>query len=269
MASGIGGIVPHAGPASGSSSPGTTASDALHVLPFGAVVDQGSSSDPQLQYLASLMTSPPAPGTYSSYSVTLKDGSNGTGGGNSSITTPGNFGAVSLPGESGANDYRNDIASNSTSKVMVGDWIDTKPGNMVGPTQQGLQDRLSSGNTAKDHYAGSYNDWYFGRSTYPVDNSIPAEVVDGVSHPYYLDPYRQDPNDAHIGVIPLITQPGKGGRAQVQVLGFAAFFIQDPNPSGSGSVVTGNFIGLTAPGQPTVSGSGGGGIWTTHIVAGS
>lgn len=233
----------------------------INVLPFGAVADQGSSSDPTLQYLASLLTGPPLPGSYSSYTVTLKDDSNG----GSSIQSSGNFGAISMPGEHGANDYRDDIANDSSSSVNVGDWIDTKPGNMVGPTQQGLTSRLSSDNIAKDHYFSSYDEWFFGRSSYPIDTSMPSVSVNGVAHPYYQDPYRQDPKDAHVGIVPLISAPGKGGRAQVQILGFAAFFIQNPEPDGSGSVVTGNFIGITVPGIAGTD-DGGGGVFATRMV---
>lgn len=235
----------------------------LNVLPFGAVADQGSSTDTTLQYLAGLLTNPPLPGVYANSAVTLKsDTSGGT-----SVGSSGNFGAISLPGENGANDYRNDLADDSTSSVSVGDWVSTKPGNMVGPTQQGLSDRLSTSNTAKDHYFSSYDDWFFGRSTYPVDPSMPAVTVNGVSHSYYQDPYRQDPNDAHLGYVPLITSPDKGGRAQIQILGFAEFFIQNPSPTDSGSVVTGNFIGAIDAGSSGTT-AGGGGVFSTQMVAG-
>jgi hypothetical protein len=54
-------------------------------------------------------------------------------------------------------------------------------------------------------------------------------------------------------------------RSRIQALGFAAFFIRNPNPSGS--VVTGNFIGaITSSGPGTTA--GGGGVSSTQRIAG-
>ncbi|MDD5089673.1 MAG: Tad domain-containing protein [Candidatus Wallbacteria bacterium] len=72
----------------------------------------------------------------------LKYGSGSAGG-----YGQGNFGALTLGGE-GANVYRDNIingVSNPDGRTYyVGKTIDTKPGNMNGPTVQGLADRIAS-----------------------------------------------------------------------------------------------------------------------------
>jgi hypothetical protein len=48
-----------------------------------------------------------------------------------------------IPGNSGADDYRRDIANCNTSIIPIGTLIDPEPGNMVGPTSQGVQDLIA------------------------------------------------------------------------------------------------------------------------------
>lgn len=61
----------------------------------------------------------------------------------------GNFGALSLgtdddydSKDSGASAYRQNLANGSPQIIRVGDQLLTKPGNMTGPTGQGLKDRI-------------------------------------------------------------------------------------------------------------------------------
>src|SRR5690606_28824307 len=51
---------------------------------------------------------------------------------------PGNFGALRLNG-SGGNVYRNNISGASCDvNIAIGQALDTEPGGMTGPTQQGV-----------------------------------------------------------------------------------------------------------------------------------
>ena len=234
--------------------------------PWGPVADQpnpDSSLDPTLRsdliFLNSLLTNPPANFTYQTRQITLK-AINMSG---STIGTMGNFGAIDLTAANGGNDYRTNIGYNSSDPIEVGDQLTTLTGNKVGPTQQGMTDRLNPTlyppNGMNSTYVTSsnpYNDWFYGRSTYPLD------YTDSSGNRYYKDPSRQDVNDDHLVVLPLITTPGKNGSAYVTVLGFAVFFIENTNPGGnSQNVVTGRFVGMNiagaAGGNPGAVGSTG------------
>jgi Flp pilus assembly protein TadG len=54
----------------------------------------------------------------------------------------GDFGALALDG-TGANEYRDDIVKGSTKKFEKGQKVEAQTGNMVGPTGQGIADRLA------------------------------------------------------------------------------------------------------------------------------
>lgn len=54
----------------------------------------------------------------------------------------GDFGALALDG-TGADNYRDDIAKGSTQKFEKGQKVEAQTGNMVGPTGQGIEDRLA------------------------------------------------------------------------------------------------------------------------------
>ena len=56
----------------------------------------------------------------------------------------GNCLALALGGQ-GAATFRDCVAQGLAGTLAVGDAIDTEPGNMVGPTAQGVSDRLASG----------------------------------------------------------------------------------------------------------------------------
>lgn len=116
---------------------------------------------------------------------TLKDG----GGGGSD----GNYGALSLGG-TGADTYRTNLENGYQSPLEVGQEIETEPGNMEGPTEQGLAARVAAG---------------AGYSWQTVPLSSPA-VVD----------------------LPIISQPANG-RTDVTVTGFAAFFLTSAECGGA------------------------------------
>src|SRR6476660_3089362 len=47
-----------------------------------------------------------------------------------------------LPGSTGASDYRDNIAGCNSAHLTFGDQMTPEPGNMVGPTAQGMRDRI-------------------------------------------------------------------------------------------------------------------------------
>lgn len=58
-------------------------------------------------------------------------------------TAPSFYNPWSLPGSSGADDYRENIAGCNTNIVAIGDPMEAEPGNMVGPTAQGTADLVA------------------------------------------------------------------------------------------------------------------------------
>lgn len=56
---------------------------------------------------------------------------------------PSMYFALALPGNSGGNDYRWSIPNCNTSIVRWGDLLVQEPGNMVGPTAQGVRDLIA------------------------------------------------------------------------------------------------------------------------------
>lgn len=111
----------------------------------------------------------------------------------------GNYGALALGGNGGSN-YRSNIENGYSDLLRVGDWVSTEPGNMVGPTDQGVSYRINQ------------------------DPTVTFSTV------------QQD--SPRIVIIPIIDSLDVNGRKPVQIVGFAAFFLEASNRG----VVTGKFM---------------------------
>ena len=141
------------------------------------------------------------------------------GGGNS--VAPGNYLAVDFPecdegpcagmGQTGANTYRCLLDQGYGCCITIGQVIQTEPGNMAGPTRQGLNAR-------------------FDRDTDQRQNIC------------YSD-YRG--NTSRVVYVPIITPIGNG-RTNVTVTGLAAFFLTQ-RPPGNGDI-SAEFINEVVPG---------------------
>jgi Flp pilus assembly protein TadG len=142
--------------------------------------------------------------------------------------TTGNYQALDFPGcdegtcagysPTGANTYRCLLASGYSCCVKIGQTIQTEPGNMTGPTRQGLQDRWDADNDRRSNICYSA---YTG-------------------------------NRNRIVNVPVIQSLGNG-RTDVKVIGFAAFFLRTRPTGGSQQPVEAEFIYDIVPG----SGGGG------------
>lgn len=113
------------------------------------------------------------------------------------------YGAIALSG-SGANDYRTDLASGYQGTLSVGQIVDVKNGNMSGPTEQGIADRLAQ------------------------DTRVPRNT--------FAD---HDRNAPEIMYIPIVTPYGQ---KQMKIVGFAAFFLDGVPGNGNNSIITGRFL---------------------------
>jgi hypothetical protein len=60
-----------------------------------------------------------------------------------SHTSPGWFNKLNLSGQPGADAYRENISGSSSRTLSVGDIVEQKFGNMVGPTNQGVKDLIA------------------------------------------------------------------------------------------------------------------------------
>ncbi len=146
--------------------------------------------------------------------------------------TSGNFGGANLPIiqysctiGTGGNDYR-DLIDNSDQSclVKVGDVLQSKTGNLAGPTQQGLDQRVVNGQNVQKPYCLT-----------PSACPILALQPDGT---YRLTTY----NHPNLIVIPVVDKISNG-KTTYTVVGFAWFIIQNYDNKD----VWGMFIGSEAP----------------------
>jgi len=139
--------------------------------------------------------------------------------------SPGNFYAVDLTDSKGGNDYRTNIATCRDKSSAIGDFLTVEPGNMVGPTKQGVGDLV-----AQDPAA------VWNSSTKTIDGSA----------------YAVSPRIVPIAMFdPAVfnAQDRTSGRFNQQIVNIIGFFVI--GVSGGGDV-TGVIINL--PGQLAASG---------------
>ncbi len=154
---------------------------------------------------------------------------------NKNKPVPGQYYAIDLPPVNrgtpvpGGSAYRDNIRDCNPATIYPGDWLQKEPGNMVGPTNQGMRDLI-----AQDPNA------YWDSVTQSVQNSafpISPRIV--------LIPLH-DPR------IPIVS----GRPNDLQVVKVAAFFMEQMTGNAE---VRGRFLKVRQPGEPCVAGGGGGG----------
>lgn len=142
---------------------------------------------------------------------------------------PGNFGALALGG-SGASNFENNLREGYQGIIRIGDLLDTEPGNMSNPTKRAVTDRINQCDLACTYYSYSL----------------------GCSLLVY---------------IPIIKQPTGQGKQKVEVVGFAAFFLNRNQPPGQGnqSNIKGWFVDTIVQGQ-IAQGVSGYGVSAINLV---
>jgi len=120
----------------------------------------------------------------------------------------GNFGALRLSG-SGATSYEDDLKHGYPGKLEVGDIVETKPGNMSGPTQRAIDYRFAQDTRVPPN---TFDDF---------DRDAPQILYVPV-----IEPYETNGNHIH----------------SVRILGFAAFFVTGVPGSGDESIIEGYFV---------------------------
>lgn len=116
------------------------------------------------------------------------------------------------PGQGGGSTYREYIVGDPDLEVHVNDIVTTLPGNMTGPTKAGIEERIPDPLL-------SWNDWVVDKPATPQLVIIPiTEKVEDVT-----------------------------GRAQLKIISFASFFIEE-KPASSQDPVIGRFVRYLSPG---------------------
>lgn len=154
----------------------------------------------------------------------------------------GDFGALGLDGP-GANVYRNAIRNGSNKRFKVGDQVSPETGNMAGPTEQGINDRL-----ARSAPAGCPGN---GR------NDVLITGADGKTR---IRPGCED--SARIIIIPVVDQIDH--KKKSTILGFSIMYLHGTQNGGPGKghqevvaefiefttqLPTGNYDGLDGSGE--------------------
>ncbi|MGB9825185.1 MAG: pilus assembly protein TadG-related protein [Desulfofundulus sp.] len=124
---------------------------------------------------------------------------------------PGNYGALALEFR-GASNYENNLKYGYSGTISVGDWVLTEPGNMSGPTEEGVNYRLS------------------------LCPHIPKCTIDS----YHPDCPR-------IMIVPIFDPTDLSGRDEVRIVGFGAFLLKGVEGAGKESIVTGYFLQMVPP----------------------
>jgi hypothetical protein len=120
---------------------------------------------------------------------------------------PGQFYAIRMPDSAGGADYRTNIATCSPQSVYCGEIYGVEPGNMIGPTLQGVED-----------LTGPVPDVFL-----DVGRYLHADgTVSDTSHQLAIAPIWDICNTA--GFCPA-GQPAGGATLEVPVIGFALVFI--------------------------------------------
>ena len=135
----------------------------------------------------------------------LKEG----GGGGSN----GNYGALSLSGN-GASSYVNNIINGYDGHLRVGDYVETEPGNMSGPTVQGVNTLINRCNHTPECTHDNYSS-----------------------------------NCPRIITVIMVDTLNVNGRSNVRIAGFARFYLEAVAGHGNQSIVTGRFIKTVMSGE--------------------
>jgi Flp pilus assembly protein TadG len=136
----------------------------------------------------------------------------------------GNYGGLSLPGcdngpcagmsAGGAATYRCLLENGYCCPISIGQVLQTEPGSMAGPTRQGLTGRFNNDTDRRE----------------------------GICYNQYTG------NGMRVIYVPITTDPA-GGRTDVTVVKFAAFFLTRLPGSGGAATIVGEFLYETVPGS--------------------
>lgn len=151
----------------------------------------------------------------------------------------GNFQAMAFDG-SGASEYRDNIINGSSQEIFIGSYYSTKPGNMSGPTKQGVNSRI-----------GSDSHSFFDGQVIGID----------ANGKYYV----KDKTCPRVIYIPIVdTFTDSSGRDDLQILKFSVFFLE--NYDSHDSMVLGRFVDYIQTSNNSDAGAYTGGVKIIRLV---
>ncbi len=212
----------------------------MPVAPFGLIGDDPANTDPAVAFISGVLSGAKTltPGVYQADSTQLMLRINLW---NSSgvLTVPGSFDPLLISG-AGAG-YQSTILHLSDQALSAGQALSTPAlaYDNAALTQAGIAARLAPTNTQFTHTAATYAAWYSG---------------------------GQPQTDAHLMLIPIVSQAVKNKPGNVSVIAFATFFISQPVQDTSSNIVYGRFIGLTMPGASGGVCTGAGTLTPPHLT---
>ncbi len=196
----------------------------MPVAPFGLIGDDPANTDPAVAAVSAILSGARtlAPGAYQAAGTQVMLRLNlwdPTG----KLSVAGSFDPLLISG-TGAG-YQGTILHLSDQPLSAGQALSTPPlaFDNTALTRAGIAARLAPSNTQFTHASGTYDAWFNG---------------------------RQEPTDAHLMLVPVISQAVRNRPGAVTILGFATFFISQPisAPDTSNAIVYGRFLGFSAPG---------------------
>lgn len=151
--------------------------------------------------------------------------------------TNGNSLALAFPGATGASGYRDAIVNGSPFAYCAAgqeyegcsSTISTEPGQMVGALKQGIDDRFEATSPLCDTFAEVIS---------PDPTNPDNSIINPDCHPY--PPYNVT-SSKRVTLVPIISSLC-AGRCDVQITGFALFFLNDINCTGGNCQLTGTYI---------------------------
>ena len=149
---------------------------------------------------------------------------------NGNLKQAGSFVPILLSG--GGTSYFNTISTTTDQTLSANQPLPnvTLAYDNVSYTRQYLAARLSPSNTTFSHSFTNYDAWFSGGGQALPDGTHPAD---------------------HLLIVPVVTQSAKNQLAPVTIIAFAAFWVDQPYPSGTpgNTIALGRFIGLALPGS--------------------
>lgn len=155
-------------------------------------------------------------------------------GGPQNSVSPGNYQALAIDGAGGSDD-RTGLASGVKRIVGPGGYVDTKPGVTAGAIRQGI-------NTRFDDYAAGMSP-----ADYPPDTNIAENIT---YEQYVKGTVTKSPSNTGVAgrrivLIPIVKiNQLEGGRTEVQIDRFGAFFLRSKVSGGNGGDLQAEYIGV-------------------------
>ena len=194
----------------------------MPVAPFGLIGDDPTNTDPAVMQVTALLngTKKLTPGAYQPATAQVMLRLNlwdQTG----KLSVAGSFDPLMISGVGAG--YQSTILRLSDQSLSANQALltTTVAYDNTALTRAGISARLAPSNTQFTHLSPTYDAWFNG---------------------------HQEQTDAHLMLVPVISQAAKNSPGNVTITAFAMFFISQPATDATNAIVYGRFLGLSLPG---------------------